>query len=94
MAQQANAHLPPAEHCQVSQHVLRHTLLRDVANEKVELSGHRSDRSIWRDVRPEAQSLAEAIDKGDEPTTVHTRQPEGCGPCRSAVHLGKRGALV
>jgi hypothetical protein len=57
-------------------------------------SGHRSDRSIWRDVRPEAQSLAEAIDKGDEPTTAHTRQPEGCGPCRSAVHLGKRGALV
>lgn len=80
IAQQANAHLPPAEHCQVSQHVLRHTLLRNVANEKgghdaMELSGHRSDRCIWRDVRPEAQSLAEAIDEGDEPTTVHTRQP-------------------
>jgi hypothetical protein len=60
----------------------------------MELSGHRSDRCIWRDVRPEAQSLAEAIDKGDEPTTVHTRQPEGGGPYRSAVHLGKRGASV
>jgi hypothetical protein len=47
--------------------VLRHILLRKVANEKgvhyaMELSGHRSDRYIWRYVRPDAQSLAEAID--------------------------------
>jgi hypothetical protein len=59
IAQQANAHLPPAEHFQVSPYVLRHILLRNVANEKgvhdaMELSGHRSDRGIWRDVRPEA----------------------------------------
>jgi integrase/recombinase XerD len=67
VAQQANAHLPPEQHLTVSPHVLRHTLLRKVANEKgvhyaMELSGHRSDRYIWRYVRPDAQSLAEAID--------------------------------
>jgi integrase len=47
----ANAHLPPAQHLEVSPHVLRHTLLRKMANEKgvryaMELSGHRSDRYI------------------------------------------------
>jgi integrase/recombinase XerD len=67
VAQQANAHLPPDRHLDASPHVLRHTLLRKVAHEKgvhyaTELSGHRSDRSIWRYVRPDAQSLAEAID--------------------------------
>jgi integrase/recombinase XerD len=67
VAQQANAHLPPDQHLDVSPHVLWHTLLRKVANEKgvhyaMELSGHRSDRYIWRYVRPDAQSLAEAID--------------------------------
>jgi integrase len=67
VAQQANAHLPPAQHLTVSPPVLRHTLLRKVANEKgvhyaMELSGHRSDRYIWRYVKPDAQSLAEAID--------------------------------
>jgi integrase/recombinase XerD len=70
VAQQANAHLPPDQHLDVSPHVLRHTLLRKVANEKgvhyaMELSGHRSDRYIWRYVRPDAQSLAEAIDELD-----------------------------
>jgi hypothetical protein len=63
----ANAHLPPDQHLDVSPHVLRHTLLRKVANEKgvhyaIELSGHRSDRYIWRYVKPDAQSLADAID--------------------------------
>jgi hypothetical protein len=46
---------------------LRHTLLRKVANEKgvhyaMELSAHRSDRYIWRYVKPDAESLAEALD--------------------------------
>jgi integrase len=68
VAQQANAYLPSDQHLDVSPHVLRHTLLRKVANEKgvhyaMELSGHRSDRYIWRYVRPDAQSLAEAIDE-------------------------------
>jgi integrase/recombinase XerD len=70
IAQQANAHLTPDQHLDVSPHVLRHTLLRKVANEKgvhyaMELSGHRSDRYIWRYVRPDAQSLAEALDDLD-----------------------------
>jgi len=70
ISQQANAHLSPAQRLQVSPHVLGHTLLRKVANEKgvhyaMELSGHRSDRYIWRYVRPDAQSLAEAIDELD-----------------------------
>jgi hypothetical protein len=68
IARQANAHLPPEEHLQVSTHVLRHTLLRKVANEKgvhyaMELSGHRSDRYIWRYVRPDEQSLADTMDE-------------------------------
>ena len=68
IARQANAHLPPDQHLDVSPHVLRHTLLRKVANEKgvhyaMELSGHRSARYIWRYVKPDAQSLAEAIDE-------------------------------
>jgi integrase len=66
MARQANAHLPPEQHLQVSPHVLRHTLLRKVANENgihyaMELSGHRSDRYIWQYVKQDAQSLADAI---------------------------------
>jgi integrase/recombinase XerD len=70
IARQANAHLPPEEHIHVSPHVLRHTLLHKVANEKgvhyaMELSGHRSDRYIWRYVKPNAQSLADAIDELD-----------------------------
>ncbi|MGH8058866.1 MAG: tyrosine-type recombinase/integrase [Candidatus Entotheonellia bacterium] len=68
IARQANAHLPPDQHLIVSPHVLRHTLLRKIANEKgvhhaMELSGHRSDRYIWRYVRPDEQSLADAIDE-------------------------------
>ena len=67
IARQANAHLTPDQHLIVSPHVLRHTLLRKVANEKgvhyaMELSGHQSDRYIWRYVKPDVQSLAEAID--------------------------------
>jgi site-specific recombinase XerC len=70
VAQQANAHLPPDQHLDVSPDVLRHTLLRKVANEKevhyaMQLSGHRSDRYIWRYVKPDAQSLSEAIDELD-----------------------------
>jgi integrase/recombinase XerD len=67
VAQQANAHLPEDEKISVSPHILRHTLLRKVANEKgvhyaMKLSGHRSDRYIWRYVQPSEQALAEALD--------------------------------
>jgi site-specific recombinase XerD len=70
IARQANAQLPPEEHIRVSPRILRHTLLRKVANEKgvhyaMELSGHRSDRYIWRYVKPDARSLADAIDELD-----------------------------
>ena len=67
VAEQANAHMPEGERIQVSPHILRHTFLRKLAVEKgvqyaKEASGHKSDRYIWRYVRPDQQSLAEAID--------------------------------
>jgi integrase/recombinase XerD len=67
IAGQANANRPEQEHIQVSPHVLRHTFLRKLAEEKGvhyarEASGHRSDRYIWRCVKPDRQTLAEAID--------------------------------
>jgi integrase/recombinase XerD len=67
MAGQANANRPEQEHIQVSPHVLRHTFLRKLAEEKGvhyarEASGHQSDRYIWRYVKPDRQTLAEAID--------------------------------
>jgi integrase/recombinase XerD len=67
VAAQANAHLPPAERFAVSPHILRHTFLRKLAEEKgvqyaKEASGHKSDRYIWRYVKPNHESLAEAVD--------------------------------
>ncbi|MBI3795959.1 MAG: tyrosine-type recombinase/integrase [Deltaproteobacteria bacterium] len=68
VAAQANAHLPSGEKVKVSPHVLRHTFLRKLAEEKgvqyaKEASGHKSDRYIWRYVKPSQQSLAAAIDE-------------------------------
>jgi hypothetical protein len=70
MARQANTHLPAAQHLAGSPHILRPTLLRKVATENgvhyaMELSGHRSNRDIWRYVKPDAQSLANALDELD-----------------------------
>jgi integrase len=67
-AHQANAHLPAGERLKVSPHVLRHTFLRKLAEEKgvqyaKETAGHKSDRYIWRYVKPSQKSLAEAIDE-------------------------------
>lgn len=67
---QANAHRHYGERIDVSPHVLRHTFLRKLAEEKgvhyaKEASGHRSDRYIWRYVKPDKQSLADAIDELD-----------------------------
>lgn len=47
---------------------LRHTFLRKLAEAKGahyahEASGHQSDRSIWRYVKPDQQTLAEAVDE-------------------------------
>ena len=67
---QANANRPENEYIQVSQHVLRHTFLRKLAEGKGvhyarEASGHQSDRYIWRYVKPDQQTLAKVIDELD-----------------------------
>jgi integrase/recombinase XerD len=67
MAAQANGRLSAEEKIEVSPHVLRHTFLRKLAETKGvhyarEASGHQSDRYIWRYVKPDQQTLAEAID--------------------------------
>jgi hypothetical protein len=63
-----HAHRPEGENMEVSPHVLRHTFLRRLAetkgvHEAREASGHQSDRSIWRSVKPDQQTLAGAIDE-------------------------------
>jgi integrase/recombinase XerD len=68
IAAQANAHLAEDEKIDVSPHVLRHTFLRKLAETKGvqyarEASGHQSDRYIWRYVKPDQQTLAEAVDE-------------------------------
>jgi integrase/recombinase XerD len=70
IATQANGRLSEEEHIDVSPHVLRHTFLRKLAETKGvhyarEASGHQSDRYIWRYVKPDQQTLAEAIDALD-----------------------------
>jgi integrase/recombinase XerD len=70
VAAQANAHLPEDEKIAVSPHVLRHTFLRKLAETKGvhyarEASGHQSDRYIWRYVKPDQQTLADAVDELD-----------------------------
>ena len=65
IAGQANANRQEKEHIQVTAHVLRHTFLHKPAEAKGvhyarEASGHQSDRYIWRYVKPDRQSLAEA----------------------------------
>jgi integrase/recombinase XerD len=67
LARLASAHRTDGQTIKVSPHVLRHTFLRKLAEEKgvhyaKEASGHRSDRYIWRYVKPDKQSLADAID--------------------------------
>lgn len=64
---QANAQLPPKDQFTVTPHVLRHTFLRKLAETKgvqyaKEASGHKTDRYIWRYVKPDQQTLAQAID--------------------------------
>jgi hypothetical protein len=68
IAGQANANRPQQEHIQVSPHVLRHTFLRKLAEEKGvhharEASGHQSDCYVWRYIYPDRQALADAIDE-------------------------------
>ena len=68
VAAQANAHLPEEEKIDIAPHVLRHTFLRKFAEAKGvqyarEASGHQSDRYIWRYVKPDHQTLVDAIDE-------------------------------
>src|SRR5712692_9237494 len=68
LAAQVNGRLSEEEKIEVSPHVLRHTFLRKLAETKGvhyarEASGHQSDRYIWRYVKPDQQTLAEAIDE-------------------------------
>jgi len=68
IAAQANGRLSGEEKIDVSPHVLRHTFLRKLAETKGvhyarEASGHQSDRYIWRYVKPDQQTLADAIDE-------------------------------
>jgi integrase/recombinase XerD len=70
IAAQANAHLAEEDKIDVSPHVLRHTFLRKLAESKgvqyaKEASGHQSDRYIWRYVKPDRQTLADAVDAVD-----------------------------
>ena len=67
----ANVHLPAEEQFDVSPHMLRHTFLRRLAETKgvhyaMEASGHKTDRYIWRYVKPGTQDLAAAIDALDD----------------------------
>ena len=69
MERQANAHLPRMQRLEATPHILRHTRLRRVAEERgvqvaQKLSGHRSGRYIWRYVQPSDRDL-EALDTLD-----------------------------
>jgi len=70
VAEQANSHRPVGEKIKVSPHILRYTFLRKLGEGKgvhyaKEASGHRSDRYIWRYVKPGHDSLADAINQLD-----------------------------
>ena len=63
-----HAHLPEGEKMDVSPHVRRHTFLRQLAetqgvHEAREASGHPSDRSSWRSMKPDQQTWADAMDE-------------------------------
>jgi hypothetical protein len=65
IAGRANANRPQQEHSQVTPQARLHTFLRKAAEARSvhdvgEASGPQSDRYIWRYVKPERQSLAEA----------------------------------
>ncbi|MCB1097422.1 MAG: tyrosine-type recombinase/integrase [Verrucomicrobiae bacterium] len=67
IAAQANATLPDAEKVEISAHVLRHTMLRKAAEKHgvqyaKELSGHASDRYIWRYVQPSEDEKERALE--------------------------------
>lgn len=67
MEAQANAHLCMSERFAVTPHVLRHTRLRRAAEEKGiqyarKLSGHKSDKYIWRYIQPAQDDFEQAME--------------------------------
>ncbi len=67
MEQQANAHLPEKERFTVSPHDLRHTLGRQLAEDKGERFaqkqlGHRSGRQLYRYIQPADEDIEELYD--------------------------------
>jgi site-specific recombinase XerD len=67
IASQANATLVQADRIRVTPHVLRHTMLRKVAEDHgiqyaMELSGHTSSKYIWRYVKPPKEQIEEAME--------------------------------
>jgi site-specific recombinase XerD len=68
IAAQANATLPDGEKVEISAHVLRHTMLRKAAEKHgvqyaKELSGHVSNRYIWRYVQPSVDEKEKALEE-------------------------------
>lgn len=67
IANQANSTLPKDQHIHFSAHVLRHTMLRRAAAKHgvqyaKELSGHTSDRYIWRYIQPSDEEKERALE--------------------------------
>ncbi len=68
LANQANAHLPAAEHIHLTPHMLRHTFLKKVADKHgvhvaQRLSGNTSIREIFRYTKPSAEELQKTVDE-------------------------------
>ena len=59
--------MPEDQQIRLTPHVLRHTMLRRVAEEHgiqyaMEFSGHTSSRYIWRYVKPPREKIEEAVE--------------------------------
>ena len=68
MEHQANAHVSDEKKIKVHPHALRHTRLRQVTEKEghaagLKVSGHKSDRYIWRYTTPPQQELEERLSK-------------------------------
>jgi integrase/recombinase XerD len=68
LACQANARLPEDQKIKLSAHVLRHTMLRKVAEEHgvqyaMELAGHTSSQYIWRYIKPTDEQQEKALEE-------------------------------
>jgi integrase/recombinase XerD len=67
IAARANAKLPEKERISLSAHILRHTMLRRVTEQRgvhyaMELAGHTSSNYIWRYVQPSDEEKEKALE--------------------------------